>query len=102
MAIALQEAAARPDLSLNTGVRMQISASSPSCKFTDTKAMTSRNFVRVNVACPNREGSVWWQADLGEQHSLACNYYTVRADASGNLLRDWELQVRCCQPSSTC
>ena len=72
---------------------MQISASSPSCKFTDARALTSRKFVRVNVACPSRDGAIWWQADLGVHHSLACNYYTVRADASGNFLHDWELQV---------
>ena len=71
----------------------QVTASSPRCRFTDAKALTSRNFVRVNKACPNRDGIIWWQADLGAQHSLACNYYTLRADASGNCLHDWELQV---------
>ena len=73
---------------------MQISASSPRCKFTDVRALTSRKFVRINMACPSRDGEIWWQADLGVHHSLACNYYTVRADASGNFLHDWELQVR--------
>ena len=73
--------------------RIQVSASSPRCKFTDARALTSRKFVRVNTACPSREGEVWWQADLGAHHSLACNFYTVRADASGNFLHDWELQV---------
>jgi len=72
---------------------LQVSASSPSCKFTDAKALTSHKFVRVNTACPNRDGDVWWQIDLGMHHSLACNYYTVRADASGILLHEWELQV---------
>lgn len=71
----------------------QVNASSPSCKFTDTRALTSRKFVRVNMACPSRDGATWWQADLGVHHSLACNYYTVRADASGNFQHDWELQV---------
>ena len=72
---------------------LQVSASSPSCKLTDARALTSLKFVRINMACPNRDGEIWWQADLGVRHSLACNYYTVRADASGNFPHDWELQV---------
>jgi hypothetical protein len=80
---------------LRQALHVQVSASSPSCKFTDAKVLTSRKFVRVNMACPNRQGASWWQADLGVHHSLACNYYTVRADASGNFIHDWELQVLC-------
>ena len=34
-----------------------------------------------------------WSIDLGPECTLACNYYTLRADGSLNFPRDWVLQV---------
>lgn len=35
----------------------------------------------------------WWVMDLGPQHQLICNHYTLRHDASTDFLRSWVLQV---------
>lgn len=72
---------------------MQVTASSPSCRFTDPKALVSGNFLRNNVARPRRDGETWWMVDLGPQHRLMCNYYTMRHDASPNYPCSWALQV---------
>lgn len=38
--------------------------------------------------------SSWWQLDLGRQHRLLCNYYTIRHDGSQDgFVRNWVLQV---------
>jgi hypothetical protein len=38
--------------------------------------------------------STWWQLDLGPQHRLLCNYYTIRHDGSQDgFVRSWVLQV---------
>jgi hypothetical protein len=38
--------------------------------------------------------STWWQLDLGPQHRLLCNYYTIRHDGSHDgFVRSWVLQV---------
>lgn len=36
--------------------------------------------------------------DLGPQHQLICNHYTLRQDASTDFLRSWVLQVGCSSP----
>ncbi len=36
----------------------------------------------------------WWLLDLGPQHQLICNYYSLRHDASTDFLRSWVLQAR--------
>ena len=36
----------------------------------------------------------WWVLDLGPEHQLICNHYTLRHDGSHDFLRSWVLQVR--------
>ncbi len=72
---------------------VQVTASSPSCRSTDPKALVSGNFLRNNAAGQQRDGSTWWRVDLGAQHRLMCNYYTMRHDASPDYPRNWALQV---------
>lgn len=58
----------------------------------------SRNFQRLNFAGPSTvsgQAQTWWQVDLGEQHSLTCNYYTLRQDGSQDCVRNWIMQVGC-------
>lgn len=75
-------------------LRAQVTASSPTCRFTDPKAVVSGHFLRNNAAGQRRDGGIWWRVDLGEQHRLMCNYYTMRHDASPDYPRSWTLQVR--------
>ena len=82
---------------------MQVTASSPVCRNTDPKAVVSRNFLRMNFAGPstvNGEPQTWWQIDLGKQHSLTCNYYTLRHDGSQDFVRNWVMQVSSSSASS--
>ncbi len=62
------------------------------------QALVGLNFARINFAAARLEGgtrATWWSLDLGPGRALACNYYTLRADASYNFPRCWTLQVRC-------
>ena len=79
--------------------RLQVSASSPVCRNTDPKAVVSGNFLRMNFAGPctvDGKAQTWWKVDLGRQHCLTCNYYTLRQDGSQDFLRNWVMQVRFC------
>ena len=76
---------------------MQVTASSPVCRNTDPKALVSRSFLRMNFAGPSTvdgQAQTWWQVDLGQRHSLTCNYYTLRQDGSQDFVRSWVMQVR--------
>ena len=82
-------------LNLLDGV-VQVTASSPVCRNTDPKAVVSRKFLRMNFAGPSTvdgQPQTWWQVNLGEQHSLTCNYYTLRHDGSQDYVRNWVMQV---------
>ena len=75
---------------------VQVRASSPACRTTDPRGLVDGRFLRANWAGPRLEGGVpctWWLLDLGPAHALACNYYTLRHDASANFLRSWAFQV---------
>ncbi len=74
-------------------MHVQVTASSPSCRSTDPKAVVSGNFLRNNAASQQRDGGTWWRMDLGAHHRLMCNYYTMRHDASPDYPRSWALQV---------
>ena len=53
----------------------------------------------MNFAGPrtvNGQAQTWWQVNLGQQHSLTCNYYTVRQDGSQDFVRNWVMQVSQC------
>ena len=47
----------------------------------------------TRVCAPCFSTDSWWVLDLGPRHSLICNYYTLRHDASTDFLRSWVLQV---------
>ncbi|DBB07891.1 TPA: hypothetical protein ACH3X3_009285 [Trebouxia sp. C0006] len=75
--------------------QIKVSASSPVCRNTDPKAVVSGNFLRMNFAGPctvEGQAQTWWQVDLGEQHCLTCNYYTLRQDGSQDFVRNWVMQ----------
>ncbi|GBG70252.1 hypothetical protein CBR_g6381, partial [Chara braunii] len=70
-------------------------ASSPPSRHTDPKALVSRNCQCTSFAGPCIENGLitaWWRLDLGEDHRLICNYYTVRQDGSSNFMRTWNLE----------
>lgn len=72
-----------------------VTASSPLSRFTDAKALVSRQYQGTSFAGPSFEGgrpSSWWKIDLGESHQLMCNHYTLRQDGSVNYIRSWSLQ----------
>eukprot|EP00775_Hariotina_reticulata_P005568 gene5568-5805_t len=96
---------------------VEIKASSPPSRYTDPKAIVSGQFLNTSFAgpryirgCPrqaedpaaaagNCNGSTptlpstWWQLDLGPQHRLLCNYYTIRHDGcQDGFVRHWALQ----------
>lgn len=76
----------------------QVKASSPLCRYTDARAMAGSKLVRSNLAGPQHvpgssSHTSWWLLDLGPHHRLACNYYSLRHDASNAFLRSWVLQV---------
>lgn len=75
--------------------RIVISASSPTSRFTDPKVLTSRTYQGTSFAGPRIEDGKkcsWWIVDLGEDHQLMCNYYTLRQDGSRAFIRYWTLQ----------
>ncbi|OWM70581.1 BTB/POZ domain-containing protein At2g30600 [Punica granatum] len=75
--------------------RITITASSPISRFTDPKALASRTYQGTSFAGPrieNGRNSTWWMVDLGQDHQLMCNYYTLRQDGSKAYIRSWKLQ----------
>ncbi|KAK4803825.1 hypothetical protein SAY86_003642 [Trapa natans] len=75
--------------------RIVITASSPISRFTDPKALASRTYQGTSFAGPrieNGHNSTWWMVDLGQDHQLMCNYYTLRQDGSKAYIRYWKLQ----------
>ncbi|KAE8659813.1 BTB/POZ domain-containing protein [Hibiscus syriacus] len=34
----------------------------------------------------------WWMVDIGQDHQLMCNYYTLRQDGSRAYIRNWKFQ----------
>ncbi|KAL3139743.1 hypothetical protein ABBQ38_004048 [Trebouxia sp. C0009 RCD-2024] len=75
--------------------QIKVTASSPVCRNTDPKAVVSRNFQRMNFAGASSvsgQAQTWWQVDLGQRHSLTCNYYTLRQDGSQDCVRNWIMQ----------
>ncbi|XP_049362808.1 BTB/POZ domain-containing protein At2g30600 [Solanum verrucosum] len=75
--------------------RVIIAASSPISRCTDPKVLVSRNFQGTSVAGPQMEGgrnASWWMVDIGPDHQLMCNYYTLRQDGSRAFIRRWNLQ----------
>ncbi|RCV19754.1 hypothetical protein SETIT_4G001000v2 [Setaria italica] len=70
-------------------------ASSPNSRHTDPKALVSKNYQGTCFAGPCIEDGKkisWWMVDIGQDHQLMCNYYTVRQDGSTTFMRSWVLQ----------
>ncbi|KAJ0085365.1 hypothetical protein Patl1_09398 [Pistacia atlantica] len=75
--------------------RIIITASSPISRFTDPKALASRTYQGTSFAGSRMEdghNSAWWMVDLGQDHQLMCNYYTLRMDGSRAYIRSWNFQ----------
>lgn len=75
--------------------KVQVKASSPPARHTDGRAVVSGQFVRTSYAGPQfiaGTPTTWWMVDLGPQHRLICNYYTMRQDGSQDFVRNWVMQ----------
>ncbi|XP_078177941.1 BTB/POZ domain-containing protein isoform X1 [Carex rostrata] len=75
--------------------KIMVTASSPASRYTDPKALVSRTYQATCFAGPRMEDGrncSWWMVDLGQDHQLMCNYYTVRQDGSMTFMRNWALQ----------
>ncbi|XP_057974400.1 BTB/POZ domain-containing protein At2g30600 isoform X1 [Malania oleifera] len=75
--------------------RITISASSPISRHTDPKALVSRTYQGTFFAGPRLEDGkkcAWWMVDIGQDHQLMCNYYTLRQDGSRAYIRSWNIQ----------
>lgn len=75
--------------------KITISASSPTSRYTDPKALASRTYVGTSFAGPRIENgrtTSWWMVDLGNDHQLMCNYYTLQQDGSRSYIRSWKFQ----------
>ncbi|GAB4828429.1 hypothetical protein Ancab_040043 [Ancistrocladus abbreviatus] len=75
--------------------RINITASSPISRFTDPKVLASRTYQGTSFTGPRIEDGKncsWWMVDIGKDHQLMCNYYTLRQDGSRAFIRHWKLQ----------
>ncbi|PRQ27348.1 putative chromatin remodeling & transcription regulator BTB-POZ family [Rosa chinensis] len=75
--------------------RITITASSPPSRFTDPKVLVSRSYQGTSFAGPQIEdgrNNTWWMVDIGADHQLICNYYTLRHDGSRAYMRYWNFQ----------
>ncbi|XWS14376.1 hypothetical protein CRYUN_Cryun35bG0003800 [Craigia yunnanensis] len=77
--------------------RIDITASSPTSRYTDPKVLVSRTYQGMCFAGPRMEDRhicAWWMVDIGQDHQLMCNYYTLRQDGSRAYIRGWQFQVK--------
>ncbi|KAL4557579.1 hypothetical protein LXL04_035762 [Taraxacum kok-saghyz] len=75
--------------------KINITASNPISRYTDPKVLASRTYQGTSFAGPRIEDGrncSWWMIDLGLDHQLMCNYYTLRQDGSKAFMRDWNFQ----------
>ncbi|XP_017606272.1 BTB/POZ domain-containing protein At2g30600 [Gossypium arboreum] len=75
--------------------RITITASSPASRHTDPKVLVSRTYQGTCFAGPRMENGnicAWWMVDIGKDHQLMCNYYTLRQDGSRAYIRNWKFQ----------
>lgn len=75
--------------------KITVTASSPTCRYTDPKALVSRAYQPTSFAGPRIEhgrSCTWWMVDIGHDHQLMCNYYTFRQDGSTIFMRSWAFQ----------
>lgn len=75
--------------------KITVTASSPASRYTDPKTLVSRAYQGTSFAGPRIENGMncaWWMVDIGQDHQLMCNYYTVRQDGSTTYMRSWAFQ----------
>ncbi|XVF74114.1 hypothetical protein PTKIN_Ptkin13bG0034200 [Pterospermum kingtungense] len=75
--------------------RIAITTSSPASRYTDPKVLVSRTYQGTCFSGPRIEDGhicAWWMVDMGQDHQLMCNYYTLRQDGSRAYIRCWKLQ----------
>ncbi|XP_071733978.1 BTB/POZ domain-containing protein At2g30600 [Rutidosis leptorrhynchoides] len=75
--------------------KISIMASNPISRYTDPKVLASRTYQGTSFAGPRIEDGKncsWWMIDLGLDHQLMCNYYTLRQDGSKAFMRHWNFQ----------
>uniref|UniRef100_A0A9I9DDE3 BTB domain-containing protein n=2 Tax=Cucumis melo TaxID=3656 RepID=A0A9I9DDE3_CUCME len=75
--------------------KITITTSSPPSRYTDPKVLVSRTYQGTSFAGLRVEDGKtcsWWMVDIGEDHQLMCNYYTLRQDGSRAFIRYWNLQ----------
>lgn len=74
---------------MNRAKKVLVRCSSPPSRYTQPALLVDRRFVTTSFTSGN---PAWYILDLLD-HSLICNYYTLRADGSDCFLRSWNLQV---------
>jgi hypothetical protein len=72
---------------------LTVSASSPVSRYTQPERLVARGGAVVCFASPSLSSPAWWQVDLGEHRMLRCTDYSLRADSSTSLPRNWELRA---------
>lgn len=75
--------------------KIVVTASSPVSRYTDPKLLVSRTYQGTSFAGPRIEADrncAWWMVDIGKDHQLMCNYYTLRQDGSTTYARSWAFQ----------
>ncbi|KAG9443198.1 hypothetical protein H6P81_019052 [Aristolochia fimbriata] len=75
--------------------KILVTASSPTSRYTDPKALVGRTYQGTSFAGPKIENGqtvAWWMVDIGQDRQLMCNYYTLRQDGSTGYMRWWVLQ----------
>lgn len=75
--------------------KISITASNAISRYTDPKVLASRTYQGTSFAGPRIEDGrncSWWMIDLGLDHQLMCNYYTLRQDGSKAFMRYWNFQ----------
>lgn len=66
-------------------------------RHTVSRYITSQHYHPISHALPCRDEagqlSTYWMIDLGEQHRLICNYYSIRSDSCKRGPQSWVLEA---------
>eukprot|EP01018_Ginkgo_biloba_P004223 Gb_09011 [translate_table: standard] len=75
--------------------KISVTASSPYSRYTDAKALVSRQYQATSFAGPSVENGricAWWKVDLGEDHQVATIFFQL--DNFANVIRGELLSAR--------